>query len=191
MSYSKLMSNLFLRHGEVQNEKDVFYANLPGFYLSSKGEMQAKDAGIKIKDQFDIKNIISSPLLRARQTAEIVNSVLKINITTSYKIIEWAGPSDWVGKTWDEIKLTQNFKNADDSPLNLTNTRESLKSVFDRFNNIYEKCENTLFVSHQDTIRAFTYFFLNDKDFTKNRPNHCEIQYFKNSELYTYYVCHI
>ena len=56
------MSNLFLRHGEVQNEKDVFYANLPGFYLSSKGEMQAKNAGIKIKEQFDIKNIISSPL---------------------------------------------------------------------------------------------------------------------------------
>ena len=180
------MSNLFLRHGEVQNEKDVFYANLPGFYLSSKGETQAKDAGIKIKEQFDIKNIISSPLLRARQTAEIVNSVLKINITTSYNIIEWAGPSDWVGKTWDEIKSTQNFKNADNNPLNLTNTGESLKSVFDRFNNIYEKCENTLFVSHQDTIRAFTYYYLNDKNFTKNRPDHCEIQYFKNSELYTY-----
>tara|TARA_B100000614_G_scaffold235215_1_gene231812 strand:- start:248 stop:790 length:543 start_codon:yes stop_codon:yes gene_type:complete len=180
------MSNLFLRHGEVQNETNVFYANLPGFYLSSKGEMQAKDAGIKIKEQFDIKNIISSPLLRARQTAEIVNSVLKVNITTSYNIIEWAAPIDWVGKTWNEIKLTENFKNADNSPLKLTNTGESLKSVFDRFNNIYEKYEDTLFVSHQDTIRAFTYYYLNDKDFTKNRPNHCEIQYFKNSELYTY-----
>lgn len=116
------MSNLFLRHGEVQNEKNVFYANLPGFYLSNDGRTQAKNAGIKIKEQFDIKNIISSPLLRARQTAEIVNSVLKINITTSYNIIEWAGPSDWIGRTWDEIKLTQNFKNADDSPLNLMNT---------------------------------------------------------------------
>ena len=180
------MNNLFLRHGEVQNEKDIFYANLPGFYLSTKGRSQAKNAGIKIKEQFDIKNIISSPLLRARQTAEIVNTILKINITTSYNIIEWAGPSDWIGRTWDEIKLTQNFKNADDSPLNLTNTGESLKSVFDRFNSIYEKCENTLFVSHQDTIRAFTYYYLNDKDFTKNRPDHCEIQYFKNSKLYTY-----
>ena len=46
------MGNLFLRHGEVQNEKDVFYANLPGFYLSSKGEMQAKDAAKKIKKKF-------------------------------------------------------------------------------------------------------------------------------------------
>ena len=46
------MGNLFLRHGEVQNEKNVFYANLPGFYLSSKGETQAKDAAKKIKKLF-------------------------------------------------------------------------------------------------------------------------------------------
>ena len=71
------MGNLFLRHGEVQNEKDVFYANLPGFYLSSKGEMQAKDAAKKIKKLFNIEKIITSPLLRARQTASIVNEELK------------------------------------------------------------------------------------------------------------------
>jgi broad specificity phosphatase PhoE len=179
------MSNLFLRHGEVQNEKDIFYSNLPGFYLSNNGREQAKDAGRKIKEQFDIKNIVSSPLLRARQTAEIVNSVLNINITISYNIIEWSGPNDWVGKTWEEIRSTENFKKANNNPLNLTNTGETLKSVFDRFKYIYEKYEDTLFVSHQDTIRAFTYYYLNDKDFTKNRPNHCEIQYFKNFELYT------
>ena len=40
---------------DSHSEKDVFYANLPGFYLSSKGEMQAKDAGIKIKEQEIIK----------------------------------------------------------------------------------------------------------------------------------------
>ena len=34
------MSNLFLRHGEVQNEKDIFYSNLPGFYLSNNGREQ-------------------------------------------------------------------------------------------------------------------------------------------------------
>ena len=74
------MGNLFLRHGEVQNEKDVFYANLPGFYLSSKGEMQAKDAAKKIKKLFNIEKIVTSPLLRARQTASIVNEELKIDI---------------------------------------------------------------------------------------------------------------
>ena len=110
------MGNLFLRHGEVQNEKNVFYANLPGFYLSSKGEMQAKDAAIKIKKLFNIQKIITSPLLRARQTASIVSKELKINIEVSNNIIEWSGPYEWIGNTIEEIKITDSFKNYNNNP---------------------------------------------------------------------------
>ena len=180
------MSNLFLRHGEVQNEKDVFYANLPGFYLSSKGEMQAKDAAKNIKKLFNIEKIITSPLLRARQTASIVNEELKIHIEVSHNIIEWSGPYEWIGKTIEEIKLTDSFKNYNNNPLNLKNTLESLRNVYDRFKLDYEKYENTLFVSHQDTIRAFTYYYLEEKDFTKNRPVHCEIQSIENKVINSY-----
>ncbi len=180
------MSNLFLRHGEVQNEKDLFYANLPGFYLSNKGEIQAKDAAKKIKKLFNIQKIVSSPLLRARQTARIVSEELKIDLKVSHNIIEWAGPYEWIGKTIEEIKLTNSFKNYNNNPLNLQNTLETLKNVHDRFKLEYEKSENTLFVSHQDTIRAFTYYFLEEKDFTKNRPIHCEIQYIENKLINSY-----
>jgi broad specificity phosphatase PhoE len=180
------MSNLFLRHGEVQNEKDVFYANLPGFYLSSKGEMQAIDAAKNIKKLFNIEKIITSPLLRARETASIVSKELKIHIEVSHNIIEWSGPYEWIGKTIEEIKLTDSFKNYNNNPLNLKNTLESLKSVHDRFKLDYEKYENTLFVSHQDTIRAFTYYYLEEKDFTKNRPVHCEIQSIENKSIISY-----
>ncbi len=180
------MSNLFLRHGEVQNEKNVFYANLPGFYLSSKGELQAKDASKKIKKFFDIQKIVSSPLLRARQTANIVSEELKISIEVSHNIIEWSGPNEWIGKTIEEIKLTESFRNYNNNPLNLKNTLESLKNVHDRFKLDYEKYENTLFVSHQDTIRAFTYYYLKEKDFTKNRPAHCELQFFENNTINSY-----
>ena len=180
------MGNLFLRHGEVQNEKDVFYANLPGFYLSSKGEMQAKDAAKKIKKLFNIEKIVTSPLLRARQTAIIVNEELNTDIDVSYNIIEWSGPYEWIGKTIEEIKLTDSFKNYNNNPLNLKNTLESLKNVHDRFKLDYEKYENTLFVSHQDTIRAFTYYYLEEKDFIKNRPVHCELQSIENKLINTY-----
>ena len=40
---------------------------------------------------------------------------------------------------------------------------------------------NTLFVSHQDTIRAFTYFFTNDENFSMYRPKNCEIQFIDNN----------
>ena len=180
------MSNLFLRHGEVQNDKDVFYANLPGFYLSSKGKLQAKDAAIKIKKLFNIQKIISSPLLRARQTADIISEELKINVEVSHNIIEWSGPYEWIGKTIKEIKLTDSFKNYNNNPLNLKNTSETLKNVHDRFKLDYEKYENTLFVSHQDTIRAFTFYYLEEKDFSVNRPNHCELQFIENKEIKIY-----
>ena len=180
------MSNLFLRHGEVQNDKDVFYANLPGFYLSSKGELQAKDAAIKIKKLFNIKKIISSPLLRARQTADIISRELNIKVEVSHNIIEWSGPNEWIGKTIKEIKLTDSFKNYNNNPLNLKNTIETLKNVHDRFKLDYEKYENTLFVSHQDTIRAFTFYYLEEKDFSVNRPNHCELQFIENNEIKSY-----
>tara|TARA_B100001109_G_scaffold234393_1_gene213471 strand:- start:58 stop:600 length:543 start_codon:yes stop_codon:yes gene_type:complete len=180
------MSNLFLRHGEVQNTKDVFYANLPGFYLSSKGELQAKDAAKKIKKLFNIKKIISSPLLRARQTASIVSEELKLDVEVSYNVIEWSGPYEWIGKTIEEIKLTESFKNYNNNPLNLKNTLETLENVHDRFKLDYEKYEDTLFVSHQDTIRAFTYYYLGEKDFSKNRPIHCELQFIKNKVLNSY-----
>ena len=180
------MSNLFLRHGEVQNEKDVFYANLPGYYLSSKGKMQAKDAARNIKKLFNIEKIITSPLLRARQTASIVNEELKIDIEVSRNIIEWSGPYEWIGKTIEEIKITDSYKSYNNNPLNLMNTQETLKNVYERFRLDYEKFENTLFVSHQDTIRAFTYYYLKENDFTKNRPNHCELQSINSNNLISY-----
>ena len=68
----------------------------------------------------------------------------------------------------------------------MNETLESLKNVHDRFKLDYEKYENTLFVSHQDTIRAFTYYYLEEKDFTKNRPVHYEIQSIENKVINSY-----
>ena len=77
------MSNLFLRHGEVQNLKNIQYGSSPGYFLSKNGLLQAKKIGQQIKKDFKIRKIISSPLLRARQTAFAVNEELKLNITYS------------------------------------------------------------------------------------------------------------
>ena len=60
------------------------------FYLSSKGEMQAKDAAKKIKKLFNIEKIVIL-FFEARQTASIVNEELKTDIEVSYNIIEWSG----------------------------------------------------------------------------------------------------
>ena len=48
------MSKLFLRHGEVENNKDIFYGNLAGYRLSEKGEEQAKNAANYIFEKLPI-----------------------------------------------------------------------------------------------------------------------------------------
>jgi broad specificity phosphatase PhoE len=61
-----------IRHCEVQNSEHVIYGRLPGFYLCSRGLYQAE----KLHEYFENANIsaiITSPLERAMQTAEIIS----------------------------------------------------------------------------------------------------------------------
>ena len=43
------MTNLFLRHAEVLNKKNIQYANLPGFQISDQGKEQSVAAGKLLK----------------------------------------------------------------------------------------------------------------------------------------------
>ncbi len=63
----------FIRHGEVFNPQSIFYGRLPRYTLSVEGKNQVE----RIIPYFAHKNIsrvFSSPLLRARKTAEIIQS---------------------------------------------------------------------------------------------------------------------
>lgn len=177
------MSNLFLRHGEVQNIKNIQYGSLPGYFLSEKGNIHAKEIGKNLKKNFKVEKIISSPILRARQTALAVNEYLCVDITYSEELTEWPGVSNWHGLTIEEIKLTDEYKSYNENSINLIKTIEPLEKVYGRVNKLFSKNKDTLFISHQDTIRAFTYFHLNDKDFSKNRPTHCELQIIDNKNI--------
>ena len=176
------MRNLFLRHGEVHNVKNIMYGDIPGYRLSSKGVSQAKEAGKFINDNFQIDKIISSPILRARETSKCVAESLKVKIEISYSLYEWSGVIGWLGTTFDEFSKTQDYQTYINNPLDV-NTNESLESVFQRVNLLNENTKNALFVSHQDTIRDFTYYKTNTDTFNQNKPNHCGIQEIKDGTI--------
>lgn len=77
----------FIRHGEVDNPKKVWYGRLPGFSLSEKGEKQILQAS-----QFLLRNKINalyaSPLLRTKQSAEIISRILNLPINYSDDLLE-------------------------------------------------------------------------------------------------------
>jgi len=73
MPTSKPTRISLIRHGHVHNPDLVIYGRLPGFELSTLGRQQAQAAAEFLRDKA-LSALFSSPLLRARQTADIVRA---------------------------------------------------------------------------------------------------------------------
>jgi broad specificity phosphatase PhoE len=96
---------LFIRHGEVANPRGVIYGRLPRFGLSALGRRQAAAAAEALaKSTRSItshrpmaldtpRTIFSSPMLRARQTAQIIaNQFPELNTQISRRLNEVSSP---------------------------------------------------------------------------------------------------
>jgi broad specificity phosphatase PhoE len=91
----------FVRHGQVHNPKDLYYGRLPGFHLSDEGRRQAEAAAEALRDR-DIAAVYSSPLVRARQTAEIICS-LHPGLTLQFSDLLLDVHSPFDGRPVDEV----------------------------------------------------------------------------------------
>lgn len=67
----------FIRHGEVYNPQKLLYGRLPKFHLSPHGREEVQTTAAFLQNKH-ITTLYTSPLLRARQTAAIINSRLKL-----------------------------------------------------------------------------------------------------------------
>lgn len=64
-----------IRHADVENPRRLLYGHLDGFQLSALGRAQALAVGDRLRSA-DLKRIVSSPLARAVETAELISSRL-------------------------------------------------------------------------------------------------------------------
>jgi broad specificity phosphatase PhoE len=87
----------FVRHGEtLLNAKHVRQG--PEGALSERGREQAAQVGMYLK-QFPIRRVIASTYPRAKETAEIINSYLKVPVTYTPLLAERRNPSEIIGKS--------------------------------------------------------------------------------------------
>jgi broad specificity phosphatase PhoE len=63
----------FVRHGQVYNPKDIVYLRSPRFRLSEHGVQEVETTARYLQKE-PIRTIYSSPMLRARQTAKIIQN---------------------------------------------------------------------------------------------------------------------
>jgi broad specificity phosphatase PhoE len=134
----------YVRHGQTDsNKQKVAMGDIP---LNENGILQAEEAGKLLRDK-NIKIIVASPLLRTKQTAEIINKTLNVPIVYHDGLKE----GDWgIVKGEDVSKPSENKKiwlNGGEVP-----GSESLYQFQTRIHNtikeVINKHDGVLIVSH-------------------------------------------
>jgi broad specificity phosphatase PhoE len=78
-----------VRHGEVHNPKRVLYGRLPGYRLSDDGRRMARAAAEHVRaSERPVSALISSPLQRARESAEPFTELFGLEPVIDERIIE-------------------------------------------------------------------------------------------------------
>lgn len=91
----------FLRHGETDGNKQVLAIGQMDIPLNETGRQQAAVTAPKLQGQ-GITRIVSSPLSRARETAEIVNATLNLPLADHAGLME-RSVGTWSGKPYADL----------------------------------------------------------------------------------------
>ena len=79
---------IFVRHGEAQNNtKDILSSTISGYPLTLKGIRQVEATASQLKG-VKLSGIFSSPVLRAMQTAKIINRYHGLDIKVDSRLRE-------------------------------------------------------------------------------------------------------
>lgn len=152
----------FIRHGETDYNKDMRFQGHLDVPLNAKGLVQANLA-LDSSKSIKIDKIYYSPLLRAKKTAEVINSFHNAQMIEDARLKEiYMGSLQ--GKALK--KLTEHEK-----LLAFSNPErfggESHEEFCDRIKSFYNEIKNTkeniLIVSHGGVYRAF-YKIINNLD---------------------------
>lgn len=143
----------FVRHGEVINPYGICYGRLPGFPLSPLGEKEIiNTARLLSKNKMSV--LYASPLLRTKQTAEIISNALNLPIRYSDDLLEIDTPME--GKSIAYIYAnTVNFNNFASEE---NKTGETIEDVARRMQKFIDEIkethagENIVAVTHGDPI---------------------------------------
>ena len=153
---------IFLRHGQAKNNTDrVLAGRTPGVPLTDIGIKQAEQTG-KLLEDMNISAIYSSPIQRAKHTAEIVGEHNSIDVTIDDRLIE-LDMGKFTGVPYDEIftnhgNVFMKFYNGElEIAHNGVETFADVKKrVLGIVDHVIEKHpdENVVLVTHMDPIKA-------------------------------------
>lgn len=149
-----------VRHGEVANPDHIVYASLAGFGLSPRGRRQAEATAARLTTR-PVSAVWSSPLDRARETADLIAAHFDLAVLVDPDLTEWGLADRWAGIRWEDLRTVfpGELEAYLDHPTNLSFAPESLAELATRVAAAAERAANAgdgdvVVVSHQDPIQA-------------------------------------
>ena len=152
-----------IRHGQTDWNLDRKLQGQTDIPLNNNGKEQAKEAAKEIAN-LKIDRIISSDLLRAKETAEIINKKIGAEISFDKRLRE-VNYGDFEGRLIETIK---------DEDWNVFNQNpekkngESRKQVYERVKKFLQEIkedENVLVVTHGGALKMMLYYAKNKEKF--------------------------
>ena len=121
-------SLLIIRHGETAWNRERRVMGSMDVPLTALGREQCERAA-EVLSGFGIQRIVSSPLARATESAEIIARVLRLEIAHDPDLEE-VRFGRWQGKTYDEVATDPEYRAfAEDPVTNLTPCGETILDV--------------------------------------------------------------
>lgn len=155
-------SIIFLRHGQAKNNIErVLAGRTEGVPLTEQGIQQAQNIA-KFVEKMNVSKIYSSPIQRAKQTAEIVAKHNSLDLSFDDRLIE-LDMGKFTGMKYDEIFNTHGnvFMKFYSGDVEIAhNGVETFAEVKKRVLSIVDHClnehqdQNVLLVTHMDPIKA-------------------------------------
>lgn len=155
-------SVIFLRHGQAKNNIErILTGRTPNIPLTEKGIEQAEKTA-KFVEQMNISAIYSSPIERAKHTAEIVAKHNSLDVITDDRLIE-LDMGKFTGVPYDEIFTSHGnvFMKFYNGELEIAHNgvetfSEVKKRVLSIVDHVIEKHpdQNVVLVTHMDPIKA-------------------------------------
>lgn len=171
--------NYLLRHSIDDNSRKGGWTPVP---LTLEGHILAYRMQSQV-NKLPIDKIVCSDIVRAKETADIVNMDLNLPLFYEQSLREFnAGVAS--GMTYEELE--RNFPLKKNTYLNMNfkypqgeSLREFKKRILDYYYNVICKTDNTLFVTHRNVISVIynelngTTWNFNDK--TSVKIPHCSL----------------
>ena len=171
-----------IRHAESEANKNRIMASRKAFPLTKEGKAEADLIAVELKETVIIDRIITSPLVRARQTAESFAKVYNLPLEEDIRVAEQE-LGKFSGMSYDEVKLhddyeTETGKRWNWVPLGGESYEMIALRVKSFFNDLTQdqKEESVLIVTHAVTFRLIRGLLENSlPQYPSSFPNNGEI----------------